>query len=522
VVVGPVGAILGAALDRVYLVGLAEGVLPGRLPPDPLASAESGADPLLRRERVRAADRRAFLGALAAADGGQVLLSYPRSDGAARARYPSRWFLECAARAEGRPVYTSDLARLFAEGRSWLVRVESAQDGLARLAAPGDLDERRLASVLAWHGAGRDLAAHPLARRPELPLGAALRAGRARRSRAFTAYDGNLGALAGRSALMMRAITSGPASATGVERWATCPFQYLLVNVLRVQATQRPEEEWTITPRDRGDVVHRVLEAFFRELHARGRFDQGGPLDTADHARLDALAAEAFAQLEAEGRTGHPLAWENARASILADLHTLLEREDGWREQEGWRPSRFEQKFGFPDEPTAWPPVTITLPGGRTVAFRGLIDRVDFSPPRIEPRRALIVDYKTGGTDGYAGLEDDPLLAGRHVQLALYGRALRAALPPPRQPREIRAEFRFVSAKGDFQRLSVTVDESLDAALDQVVQVAADGIGRGVFLPQPGERGHGGFANCRWCDYDRVCATTRDEMWERKHAEAGR
>ena len=133
---GQVGAVLGAALDRVYVVGLAEGVLPGRLPPDPLASAEPGADPLQRRQRVREADRRGFLGALAAADEGRVLLSYPRSDGGARARYPSRWFLECAARAEGRSVYTSDLPRLFAEGRSWLVRVESPQDGLGRSPAP--------------------------------------------------------------------------------------------------------------------------------------------------------------------------------------------------------------------------------------------------------------------------------------------------------------------------------------------------------------------------------------------------
>jgi hypothetical protein len=522
IVVGPVGAVLGAPFDRVYVLGLAEGLYPSRPPMDPLAATDDARDPLGRRERQREGERRALLGALAAADGGHATVSYPRSDGAARAMYPSRWFLELAGECAGRPVYGSDLPKLFLESPPWLVRIASTQDGVARLSTPADLADRRLASVVAWHRSGRDLAQHPLAQRAELPLGRALAAARARRSHAFTPYDGNLRELAGVSRSLTRPIDGGATSATAVERWATCPFQYLLVNVLRVEATQRPQDEWTINPLQRGILIHEILDRFFRELQAAGRLGPDDHFTAADHARLDALAREAFAELEATGRTGHPLAWENVRTTILADLHTLLEKDEEWRRAEQLQPARFEQPFGFEHDPISWPPATVPLADGRTISFRGAIDRVDFSPPGVVPRRALVIDYKSGGAYGYADLRQDPLLGGRHVQLALYGRALRLGLGAAADDLEVRAEYRFVSAKGEFVRLGVTVDAALEERLGQVVEVAADGVSNGIFLAEPGPRDRNSFQNCRYCDYDRVCATTRDELWERKHAEAGR
>ena len=531
ILVGSIGGALGAAFDRVYVLGMAEGSFPTRPPADPLTSSDGGPDLLARRDRQREADRRALLGALAAADGGRATLSYPRSDGGSRATHPSRWFLGLLSQREGRTVYASELPGLFSPDRPWLVRVASPHEAVttlapsrdrgARVPAPADLADLRLKGIVSWHAAGRELARHPLARRAELPLGAALCAAGARRSRAFTAYDGNLGELASSSRLMARAFGVGTSSATAVERWSTCHFRYLLQNLLKVEATQRPEDGWTITALDRGSVVHEVLEAFFHELVAGGRLGVGDAIADADHARIEEIAAEAFARLEAEGRTGHPLAWENVRAAILADLHELVARDQAWRAAEGLVPALFERSFGNPRDPDSWPAATVTLADGTAVSFRGAIDRVDLSPPGVTPRRALIIDYKTGGASAYAGLEDDPLLGGRHVQLAVYARAFRASLPMAADSPEIRAEFRFVSSAGDFARQGVTADDHLDARLDEVVRQVAGGIQTGVFLPIPGARKPSGWDNCRFCDYDRVCSTSRDETWERKHGALG-
>ena len=413
VLVGPLGSVLGASFDRVYVLGMAEGLLPSRPPADPLASgSDEQTDPLGRRERQRQADRRALLGSLSAANGGRVALAYPRSDGAARAIHPSRWFLEQAARREGVPaIYASDLPRLFGPDRPWLERIASAYDGLLRCTTPADVADLRLRSVVAWHAVGRDLAKHSLAARADLPLGRALRATRARRSRRFTEYDGNVGTVARESQLVVRPFTSqrGASSATSLERWAGCPFQYLLVNVLRVQATERPEDEWTITPLDKGTLVHAVFERFFRELLAAGRCTPEDTFTRADHARLEAIAEELFQELEAQGRTGHPLAWENARAAILVDLHVQLEHDEAWRRDDRLVPALFERTFGDPRDPETWPPVEVPLgEDGLVARFRGAIDRVDLSPAGVRPRRALVIDYKTGGTWGYDGLQDDP------------------------------------------------------------------------------------------------------------------
>jgi ATP-dependent helicase/nuclease subunit B len=531
VVVSQVGAILGAQFDRVYIVGAIEGVFPGRPPADPLASSQTGVDPLGRRERQGEIERRAWLGALAAADGQRVVVSYPRSDGAVRSVHPSRWLLEIASRLAGRAVYASDLPRLLDEGAPWLTRIASAYDGLStisasvgygdRTSALGSLADVRLAGVIAWHAAGADLARHPLAQRPNLPLGAAIRASRARRSRQFTPYDGNLAELAGASRLMTRAFRGGHSSASGMELWASCHFRYLLQNILRVQVTERPEEEWTISPLERGSLVHAVLETFFRELRDAGRFDPGDAFTPADHARLDDIANLEFRRVEAEGRTGHPLTWENARAAILTDLQELLERDHGWRVAEGLRPAYVEQPFGYPSDTSAWPAAAVTLADGRSVLFRGSIDRIDLSPPDASPRRALIVDYKTGSATPFAGLDDDPLLGGQHLQLALYARALRTQMAPSDASLDVSAEFRFITGRGRFQRLKVLGNDDLDARLDRAVQRVADGVGAGVFLPVPGERDRGTPVNCRYCDYDRVCSATRDEAWERKHDQIG-
>ena len=538
VAVGAVGTTLGASFERVYVVGMGEGALPGRPPADPLTMGDGGPDVLDRRRRAREAERRGWLAALSAADGGRAIVSYARSNGASRATYPSRWLLELAARLEKQDVYASDLERLLADGRPWLVRVASAYDGVARVAgaleaapdgsprdriAPSNLADLRLAAVHAWRAAGNDLARHPLATRSDLSLGAALRAVRARRSWAFTPYDGNLAELTGTSERMARAFGEGRASATSVERWARCHFQYLLQHVLGVRTTQLPEQQWRINGADRGSLYHDILDVFFRELHAQGRCVAGLTIDAADHARVVAIARDQFVVCETLGKAGHPLAWEVEQEAILADLHALLDREAAWLAETGERPSLFEHRFGFDDDPGSWPAATVTLADGRAVTFRGVIDRVDFGPADRPPRRAVVIDYKSGRADLFAGIEDDPLLDGRHIQLALYTRAVRAALAAEHgadvaASAEIRAEYRFVSSRGGFTRLPVVASPALDRRLDRVVQRVADGVRRGVFLPVPGpEQGDRGPENCRFCDFDRVCATDRAAIWARKH-----
>ena len=149
----------------------------------------------------------------------------------------------------------------------------------------------------------------------------------------------------------------------------------------------------------------------------------------------------------------------------------------------------------------------------------GAIDRVDSSPAEASrPNRLLVIDYKSGSTFGYDGLDTDPVVKGRHLQLALYARAVRANIGAPSD--EVRAEYRFVSSKGNFERRQIIADQHADDRLVEAVTHAVNGIRAGAFLPVPGERERGTFANCRFCEYDRICSASRDDDWSRKHANA--
>ena len=451
--------------------------------------------PLARRERVREADRRGFLGALAAADGGRVTLSYARSDGAARAMYPSRWLLEVVSQRGGH-----DRLRLGAAAParrsggpgccgSPPPTTACCAVGGRRRCRPPTWPTCRLASVVAWrtrHGATCAITRWP--QRAELPLGAALRAARARRSAAFTAYDGNLAELAGSSRLMVARLRAGgtsrrPASSAGRPATSSTCFRTCC-------GSRRPAAPRTSGRSRRSSaasVVHEILEPFFRELHdgrAASAPATASPRPTTRGSTRSRPSV--FAGSRRQGRTGHPLAWENARAAILADLHALLEQDQAWREpRAGAGPLRAAVR----------PPDDAELVAGRDAdprrrpdGRRSAAHRPDRRRRRAPRRRALIIDYKTGGVGLVRRHRRGPALGGRHLQLALYAQALlRASLDDEPSRWDVAAEFRFVTARGGSSASRSRRPRRSTRGLAQVLQWVADGVGAGVFLPVPGD-----------------------------------
>lgn len=551
ILIEPVGAVAGLAFDRVYLLGMREGAFPPTPSVDPFFP-DSATDPLDRRARQLARERQDFLVALASADHGTLTLCVPDTDGA-RAAFPSRWLLEVASVCAGRQLSASELGALNRSQHPWLRVVDSALQSVSRDVTPADLEDRRLQQAARWTSDGRPLLLHPMARRSDLPLGRGLELTRERRSSRFTQFDGNVSALASQARRLGSIFTGRRTiSASAVQSWATCGFQYFLARVLDVEPTERPEDAWTIDALERGALIHEILEAFFRELRQRGEPRPDQRYGPGDVALLERIAAERFTRIEASGITGHPIAWENERRRILADLRVFLAEDEQWRIEQALTPWHFEQPFGFGLD-GSWPALDVQLPVAaaeitalhaefaanganhrqsdgihsveaaeaplRAVArlrFRGLIDRIDLDAAR---GRAHVFDYKTGSAGTYDGLAKDPVVGGQHVQLALYGRAVRRNLPGVTT---VSATFWFITARGEFKQIGPTADEEAIAArLDEVLSVIARGIGAGAFPQVPGDFKNGDFVNCRNCDFERVCPahSHRDALWKRKQAD---
>jgi hypothetical protein len=220
-----------------------------------------------------------------------------------------------------------------------------------------------------------------------------------------------------------------------------------------------------------------------------------------DRARIRAIAADAFAAREAAGLTGRPLVWRRTQVDVLADLERFLSADDRHRAAAGVTPLSVEMAFGVDGAP----PLALDLPDGRRLTFRGRADRVDVGPDG----ELVVLDYKTGKGDGYTTLADDPVQAGQTLQLGVYAEAAKA-----RHGGEVvGTSYWMVSTKGRFAQRGYPWTDDRRTRFLEVAGVIVDGIESGTFPALPGayEPFFGTHANCRWCDFDRVCPRNRDD-----------
>ena len=131
--------------------------------------------------------------------------------------------------------------------------------------------------------------------------------------------------------------------------------------------------------------------------------------------------------------------------------------------------------------------------------LRGTVDRVDLTADG----GLVVIDYKGGSKRPFDKLEENPLENGRRLQLPLYARAVAERLGRSGPRRGL-----YWLTKAD-ELKPIDLDEQLESDLEGAVGAALDGIGDGVFPGVPGEVvgwPRLSFENCKYCDFDRVCA----------------
>jgi hypothetical protein len=425
------------------------------------------------------------------------VLSFARGDlRSARERLASRYLLETASVLTGERVYASEFDDLGAA--ACVDAVPSFAAAMTRVADAASVTERDVGAVSAYVDAGGDVALHPLV------AGSAVAAGidavRGRASAALTRWDGNVGSVTNQ---VRSPATGEVVSATRLETWSTCPFRYFLTHVLSVPVEEEPERLLELSPRERGTLVHAVLERFMDEELARPEADRvpaGESWPRSAVRRMQEIVAELMAETEAKGLTGKAVLWELHREEIESDVVQFLLWDSLYRERQGVVPESVEFPFGFEDAP----PVEITVPSGAIVKFRGRADRIDRRPDGTR----VVLDYKTGKQPSApAGLAGDPVWGGARLQLPLYAEAARQRLGVD----SVESAYWYISERGGFKRDEVLLDETTADRFRTVVGQIVDGIDRGIFPAVPGEPDwfSGTDANCAYCDFDDLCPAQR-------------
>jgi ATP-dependent helicase/nuclease subunit B len=507
--VGSLSEVAGLSADFSIVLGCREGDLPGRLPEDPLVTPgeRERIDGLAISERADERGRRHLLWLLSASR--QSTASFARIDvSAGRGVHPSRWLLGDLHSGE-----TTDIPSF----------AGSLRDVSAGNAPAADLTDYELALLVgcgaAGQAAGRQGAWVIAEVAPEFGRRLEAIAERAR---------GGLSRFAGHvdRAVVPDDVWSSQMSATTLESLATCPFSFFAGKILRVTPLEAPERLPVIEPRERGTLMHEVLEGFFRPFVEGHR--PIASLDARGRDELQSLAAAEFARVEAAGKAGKAIFWDIERKQILRDLIRFVEIDLERSLAQGAVPIAAELNFG--DES----PLVIAT-GAREVRFRGRIDRVD----RSANGQLVVVDYKSGKSDRYKDIAKEPLGRGRHLQLPIYAKGALAAMgasagvlaggpaaaqesaPPGGHPGvPVRAEYRFVQATAGYDVVPVELTPELDEALSGVLGTLVSTIGSGCFPPRPGAPEFGAsYKNCRYCDFDSVCTADRSELWERASAD---
>jgi len=347
VFVAPLSASVGLDVDVVYVVGLAEDIVPGRLHEDALlpehARDATGGELAAFRDRLD--DRHRQLLAALAAGAHRVVASFPRGDlRRSTQRLPSRWLIPTFRELSGD--HELPATRWADVGNpAWLVGSESHAGTMQTLDHPASEQEWRVRAASA---------SHPLDD-PAVDAGTVMT--NARAGHALTRFDGDLTAVNGMPDYARHDIAASP---TSLESYVACPHAWFVKRLLRIEPVEQPEELVTISSADIGNLMHEAMDALVRafgdELPT-----YGGEWTAQQKLRLQKLAAELADDFEQRGLTGHPRLWAHQRIRIMADLAWMLDNDTTWRRGRDARVIASEMAIGMRGHEA----VEIPVPGGR-------------------------------------------------------------------------------------------------------------------------------------------------------------
>ena len=309
------------------------------------------------------------------------------------------------------------------------------------------------------------------------------------------------------AALRAHHLRARPYSVSALQKFAICPYQFLLSAIHRLEPREEIAPLEHMDPLTRGHMFHRVQAEFMRRLQGSGKLPVSpGNLELA-LLTLDETLDEVARQYRELVAPAIERVWQDAvetlRTYLRAWLHNSAEASGN---HPLWQPIHFEFGFGFPpgdERDPASIAEPVILPDG--YKLHGIVDlieqRTEIGAQSRAPLR--VTDHKTGTNRTRENL----IIGGGEVlQPILYGMAVEAALGKPVS----QARLYFCTPEGEFTERPVPMDEGnrqrgLDvlAAIDRAIEVA--------FLPPaPREKA------CVWCDFRDVCGPYEERRFQQK------
>ncbi len=320
----------------------------------------------------------------------------------------------------------------------------------------------------------------------------------ARGNRAWSTSDGLIRvAPAVRAAIDAQRLHRRPYSLSALQRYATCPYQFLLATIYRLEPWDEPEPLTRMDPLTRGSLFHSAQAEFYRTMQAEGalpvrRANVAGALAVLDDA-LDHVAAQYAEKLA----PAIDRVWRDEIDELRRDLGIWVQKI---ADQDTWHPEYFEFSFGLSDEGrdprSLADPVTVD---GKYL-LRGSVDLIERDPARDVLR---VTDHKTGKNRS----NPDLIVGnGEMLQPVLYSLAVEQALG---KPVEIGRLF-YATTVGGFADHPIRIDGYARTQGLQVLAIIDRAVESGFLPAAPRERA------CQWCDFRPICGPREGDRVARK------
>ena len=478
----------GRTFRVVFVAGLAERMFPQRPHEDPMLLDKEMREPLaagLAVQEDRARNERLLLRLAVGAPTERLWLSYPRIEIAeSRPRVPSFYALDVMRAITGRIPQPQRLQEAAAAeggaGLAWPAPADPADavdDFEHDLAVLKQLLDTEPPASVRGH-------AHYLLRLNE-PLRRSVSARWARARSQWTQFDG-ITRVTGMTRPMLETQRLGvrPYSLSALQKYASCPYQFLLSAIYRLEPPPDIEPLQKLDPLTRGSIFHEAQARFFRALKDAGRLPvtQPGMTDAID--TLDRVIVEVAAKFEEDLAPAIDRVWRDEIADIARDLHVWARRLP---QSDGWEPAYFEFAFGLKDDgrdPASVPdPILVD---GR-FKLRGSVDLIE------KKRGALrVTDHKTGRN---RTTWKTVIGGGAILQPVLYSLAIEHALQAPVHS----GRLFYCTSAGGFVDHEIPINEGNRRVGLEALEIIDRAIELGFLPAAPGERA------CAWCDFLPVC-----------------
>jgi ATP-dependent helicase/nuclease subunit B len=313
--------------------------------------------------------------------------------------------------------------------------------------------------------------------------------GRARSQ--WTAFDGvtRINSLT-KPMLDLQRLHARPYSLSALQKFSSCPYQFLLSAIYRLEPAEDPEPIQKLDPLTRGALFHEVQAEFFRALKSADRLPVTEPTLPLALKTLDDIVSAVAAKWKENLAPAIERVWNDEIADIAKDLRVWARRLP---DSGDWLPAYFEFSFGLPPDlagegrdPASLPdPVVV---GGR-FRLRGSVDLIE---RRQDGSLLRVTDHKTGKN---RTTWKTVLGGGGILQPVLYSLAVEQALSTP----VTSGRLFYCTAAGGFTDHEIPINDANRRAGLEALEIIDRAIELG-FLPAAPNKGA-----CNWCDFRVVC-----------------